>query len=467
MSTRRGDTRTVTATATRRRSLSRLGPPPPATGPLQDRKRATALGIAGAGLLVVIAVPISDAAGLQAPGGVAILIGSLTGLVGTYLAMLMVLLASRLPFVESALGFDGLLRWHRRLGPWPITLLTIHAVVLVIGYAQKARTGALHEIGTLISGFPDMLAAFAALGLMLMAGFASVRAVRRRLARETWWVIHLYLYLALALAFAHAIVLGPDFVNHPLNRAIWSAVWAATAGSVLVFRFGVPLARTLRHHLVVWEVRKETDDVTSIILRGRDLDQLPLEGGQFVEWRFLARGLWWQAHPYTVSGLPQRSYLRLTVRGLGDHSRSIARLKRGTRVAFEGPYGVFTAASRRRRRVALIAAGVGVTSVRPLLEDLPTGTEPAVLLRAASAEAMPLRGEVADLVAAHGGVLHELYGSRRTHLIDARRLRQLVPDILERDVYISGPPAFVDSVTDAARRLGVPDKAVHHEAYAL
>lgn len=442
---------------------------PPTLGPLRRELPTIVLAAAGLGLGVVVAVAIRDesAGALSAPGGIAIFAGSITGLVGTYLAMLMVLLASRIPPVESALGFDGLLRWHRALGPWPITLLSLHAFVLVIGYAQAAKTGALAEIGSLVNSYPDMLAAFVGLGLMLMAGFASVRAVRRRLRRETWWVVHLYLYLALALSFAHIVVLGPDFVGHPVNQAVWAAVWAATAGSVLVFRFGLPLARTLRHRLVVWEVRRETPDVASIVLRGRNLDRLGVEGGQFVEWRFLARGLWWQAHPYSVSGLPQKGYLRITVRGLGDHSRDITRLRRGTRVAFEGPYGVFTAATRRRPKAVLVAAGVGVTSIRSLLEDLPAGTAPAVILRATSAASMPLRDEVAALVEARGGVLHELYGSRRKHVVDGRLLRRLVPDVAERDLYVSGAEDFVASVTAAARRLGLPDQAIHHEAYAL
>ncbi|MHB8506037.1 MAG: ferredoxin reductase domain-containing protein, partial [Acidimicrobiales bacterium] len=191
------------------------------------------------------------------------------------------------------------------------------------------------------------------------------------------------------------------------------------------------------------------------------------EGGQFALWRFMVKGLWWQAHPYTISGLPQRSFLRLTVKGVGDHSQALASLERGTPVAFEGPYGVFTAEARRRSRVALIAAGAGVTSLRPVLEELPAGTEPVVILRASRANGMPLRDEVAALVDEQGGTLHELYGSRRSHLLDGRRLRQLVPDIRARDVYVSGPADFVDTVTDAVRRLGVPTDAVHHEAYAL
>ena len=57
-----------------------------------------------------------------------------------------------------------------------------------------------------------------------------MRAVRRRLRRETWWLIHLWMYLALAISFAHVIVLGPAFVGHPLTQIVWSVAWAAHRG---------------------------------------------------------------------------------------------------------------------------------------------------------------------------------------------------------------------------------------------
>ena len=455
-----------------RTSVLALPASTPAAVPAAPARRAAAIVavvIAVAGLLVTLGFTIADEppAALHAHGGLAIFLGNVTGMVGTYLALIQVLLASRIPPVEHVLGLDGLIRWHRRVGPWPISLLTVHAVALTIGYAQAAKTGLMHEVGTLVGSYPGLLAAFVALGLMLLAGFASVRAVRRRLRRETWWAIHLYLYLAIALSFTHVLVLGPEFVGHPVVKVVWWVVWLATAGSVLVFRFGLPAARSLRHRLVVWEVRRETPDTVSIICRGRNLERLHVQGGQFALWRFMARDLWWQAHPYTVSGLPQRSFMRLTVKNVGDHSKALASLRRGTRVAFEGPYGVFTAEARRHARVALIAAGAGVTSLRPVLEKLPAGTDPVVVLRASRAGGMPLRDEVAALVDEKNGALHELYGSRRAQLLDGRRLRQLIPDIRARDVYVSGPEDFVNAVTNAVRRLGVPTDAVHHEAYAL
>lgn len=87
----------------------------------------------GLGATTALAVTAETASQLAAPGGGATFGGNITGLVGTYLALVMVLLVSRIPFVERVLGQDGLLRWHRWLAPWPISLLTAHAILITIG----------------------------------------------------------------------------------------------------------------------------------------------------------------------------------------------------------------------------------------------------------------------------------------------------------------------------------------------
>jgi predicted ferric reductase len=425
--------------------------------------------MAGLGLGATTAATISTetVSQLVGPGGLANFAGNASAMVGTYLALLMVLLVSRIPFVERVLGQDGLLRWHRRLAPWPISLLIAHALLTTVGYAQAARSGPWHEAGTLLQYYPDILAATVALALMCLAGVISLRAIRRRVRREVWWTVHLYLYLGLALSFAHVIVLGQSFVGHPLTQALWSLAWAGTAGLVLAYRVGLPVLRTLRHRLTVTEVRPEAPGVVSVICQGRHLDRLAVSGGQFFYWRFLTRDMWWQAHPYSVSALPQSSCMRLTVKGVGDHSAGLARLRPGTRVAIEGPYGVFTKHARRRQRVLLVAAGIGVTAVRSLLEDLPRATRPVVVLRATRPEDLALVREVADLAKRRAGTLHTLTGTRQQAAIDERSLPGLVPDLKHRDVYVCGPEGFVADIVALCRFLGVPAEAIHHEAFAI
>lgn len=205
----------------------------------------------------------------------------------------------------------------------------------------------------------------------------------------------------------------------------------------------------------------------SVLLEGRRLDRLPVAGGEFLQWRFLQREMWWQAHPYSLSAVPTRKHLRITVKALGDHSRALAELEPGTRVAVEGPYGAFTADHAAGDRVLLVGAGVRTTPVRALLQDLPDGTDVSVLLRGSTRAHLPLRDEIARDVAARGGRLHELVGPRADHPLDDAALRRLVPDVADRDVYVCGPGGFTATVLAAARAAGVPDAQLHHETFDL
>lgn len=448
------------------RQRRKAGRSRPAPAPRRWVVDVAAVGVGlGLGASVGLALSVTSGAQLSARGGVATFLGSLAGLAGTYLALVMLLLISRIPAVERVLGQDGLLRWHRRLAPWPLSLIAVHAVLLTIGYAQAARTGVWHELGSLMSVYPSMLAAVIAFALLVVIGVVSSRWIRHRVSRETWWRLHLGMYLVFALAFVHEVSLGPSFIGHPLTVAVWSLVWALTAGVVIAYRFGLPVVRSLRHRLEVVQVRPEAPGVVSVILKGRRLEELPVAGGQFLQWRFLVKGLWWQAHPFSLSARPEPPYLRLTVKQIGDFTARVAQLEPGTRVAIEGPYGAFTASARRRERVALIAGGIGVTAVRCLLDDLPRSAKPVVVLRATEANELALVAEIRELARRRDGDVQELIGARED--VPLARLALLIPDLAKRDIYVCGREGFVLAVVDFLRGLGLPADSIHHEVYAL
>jgi ferredoxin-NADP reductase len=157
----------------------------------------------------------------------------------------------------------------------------------------------------------------------------------------------------------------------------------------------------------------------------------------------------------------------LTIRASGDHGRSLTSLTPGTRIAIEGPYGAFTSEKRRGERVLLVGAGVGVTPLRAILEDLPSHVDVTVIVRASSAGDLVLHEELTCLVRTRGGQIHEVIGPRDAVMFDVRMLRTLVPDVSERDVYVCGPDGFADSLLTAARRLGVPEGRIHREQFAF
>jgi predicted ferric reductase len=426
-------------------------------------------GLTGIGLGITIALAISaeTSGALRAPGGALTALGRGTGLLSAYAMVIVVLLSARIAPLERAIGQDRLIVWHRRLGPWGLYLLLAHVVFIILGYAAAASQGVLHETWVLLWTYPGILEATFGSGLLVGVGVTSYRRARRRLKHETWWAIHLYTYLALFLAYFHEVDTGASFVGHPVAKAWWLALWVGTLAAVVGFRVALPLWRSVRHRLRVLAVYPEAPNTWSVLMEGRHLDRLPVAGGQFLQWRFLRRGQWWQAHPYSLSAVPTNGRIRITVKELGDHSAGLAELAPGTRVAFEGPYGVFTAEARRTNKVLLIGAGVGATPIRALLDDLPPNTNVVVILRDSRQENSVLRKEFETLLHRRRGRLHLLVGPRDRVPLDTATLRALVPDVAARDVYLCGPDAFTDVVVAAATGAGVPAQQIHHESFAF
>ena len=425
-----------------------------------------ALICAGLGITVGLALLAEGGAELDRPGGWIIAVGRITGLVGAYLMLISVLLIARIPLIERVVGQDRLVAFHRQLGAWPLVLILAHMAMTVVGYAERYSHTWYGEIWQMCTDYPGVLLAFVATALITLAGVTSYRIARRRLKYETWWVVHLYIYLALALSFPHQIATGTSFVGHPANRAWWIAIWIATAGVAILYRFLLPAVRSLRHQLRVVQVKEEAPGVVSVIVEGRKLERLAVSGGQFFQWRFLVRGHWWQAHPYSLSAMPRPPYLRVTIKDLGDASGAMRWLRPGTRVAIEGPYGVFTRFSQVGNRVLLVGAGVGVTPLRALLEDLPSSTDVVCVLRARTVDEIPHLDEIRRLVERRDGRVHVLTGTREEVRME-QALPGAVPDIAGRDIYVCGPTGFTGAVADTARRWGADPDQIHAEAFVF
>jgi predicted ferric reductase len=308
---------------------------------------------------------------LSTLGGQLTAIGQLTALYGTYLALIQLVLMSRSPWLDQIFGMDGLAVAHRWLGFACVWLLLGHVAFTTTGYALGDGSNVVAESWTLITTYPYVLMATASAGLFAAVAISSIRAARRRLSYETWYGIHLYAYLAIALGFLHQLFVGTDFMHDPLAVAYWILLYLVTIALILVFRVGQPVWLSVRHGLRVSRIVHEGPDVVSIYMTGRDLDQLAVRSGQYFVWRFLTRDGWWRGHPFSISSAPNGSWLRITIKELGDWSGSLARVPVGTRVFVEGPYGVLTGARRTRPKVLLVAGGIGITPLRALLEALP------------------------------------------------------------------------------------------------
>ncbi|MFE4857758.1 ferric reductase-like transmembrane domain-containing protein [Streptomyces sp. NPDC056670] len=420
-----------------------------------------------AGATGVLALWWSDTNAVVGPSGWLTGAGRITGLLAGYGCAVLLALMARVPLLDHSVGTDRLARWHALGGRCTVSLALAHTLLIIWGYALASHSDVVSQTSTLVLSYPDLLKGTFGFLLFLLTGVLSARAARRRMSYETWHYLHFATYLAVFLAFGHQLSNGADFVANRSAQAAWYALFLGVAALLLWYRFVVPVRRGLRHRLRVVAVRPEAPGVVSVHLTGEHLDQLGGRPGQFLRWRFLARGLWWTANPYSLSAPAHPRHLRITVKTAGGHSAALAGLAPGTRVWAEGPYGGFTANRRTAPKVLLLAGGVGITPLRSLFETLPG--EVTLIYRARRVDDLALRAEI-DAIAAHRhATVHYVVDEPARHAspLTARALADLVPDLAAHDVFLCGPPAMARAAIQALRDAGVPAHRIHHESFAF
>ncbi|CAM5713185.1 ferredoxin reductase family protein [Streptomyces aurantiogriseus] len=420
-----------------------------------------------AGVAAVVALWWQNTGSVVGTAGWLTAAGRISGLLCGYSCAVLVGLMARVPLLERRIGSDRVARWHAMAGRYTICLLVAHVVLIIAGYAALAQVSFWEEANTVVFHSPRVLPAALGTIVLFAVGLISARVVRRRVSYEFWYYLHLLTYAAVFLSFGHQIVLGAELAGNPVAKAAWFALYLSVLALVVWFRVLTPMWLNLRHRLRVGSVHREAPGVWSVVIRGRRLEKLGAEPGRFFRWRFLTSGMWWTSTPYSLSAPPDSARLRITVKALGDHSTSVPRLRPGTRVWAEGPYGALTADRRTTGQTLLIAAGAGITPLRALFETLPG--EVTLLYRAHSAEDLALAGELESIARARGAkVLYALNaadGSRPR--LSPGVLHGMVPELADHDVYLCGPSGFAEDMYEALRAAGVPDRRIHHESFEL
>ncbi len=394
-------------------------------------------------------------------------IGQLAGLAAGLAALGGLVLAARPLSLERRYGLDRMLSWHRWTGMTVAFGLLLHVVALVWAYSLRSGRTPVSEIVFLFSE-PWFPAAMAAGVLTALVSISSYRRIRNRMHYETWYYLHLLGYLAVALALGHVVTAGSDFSDNLAARIWWLALYSIVA-AVIVWSRVRPLVASLLRPMKVIGIDRAAPDSFNVWISGPSLPRLQARAGQFFQLRFGTRDLWWQHHPYSMSAVPFAQGLRFTFRNTGDDARAFERIRVGTRVWLEGPYGTFTAERAGGAPVLLIAGGSGIAPLRAILEDLQPGQRPEVIVRVRRPEDAWFYTELTQLVTALGGRLHLVMGSRVAlrgqDPFAPGALAAVVPDLTRRVAFICGPTGMTRAAMKGLAAAGMPKANIHSERF--
>lgn len=399
--------------------------------------------------------------------------GRLAGLVAAYTILQQFFFMGRLPWLERVFGLDRLARLHQRNGKLGFFFLIVHPILLIVGYRSLAGIGLWQQLISFLTDYQYVMWAMIGLALFMIVIGTSIHIARSRLRYESWYFVHLLAYGAVFFSFFHQIKIGPDLLVSNFFYSYWIALYIAVFASHLTFRFARPVYLFFRHRFIVTGIERESPSTVSVYLSGKELDKFRIQPGQFMIMRFFTRGLWWQAHPFSLSLVPNGTRLRITVKELGDFTRTLKDLKEGTKVMIDGPYGVFTDLFSVSPKVLMIAGGIGITPIRSLAEQmLAKGKDVVLLYGNKTANDIVFKDELA--------VLEQKYQAKVAHVIsdepgyqgekgyiDEEKLRRLVPDLPSREVYLCGPVPMMEALVIMLQKLGVGKHRIHYEKFSL
>lgn len=226
--------------------------------------------------------------------------------------------------------------------------------------------------------------------------------------------------------------------------------------------------------------RQESPDVVSFVLKPRDDapvgDAMP---GQFITISLPgAERLGRQRRCYSISGVPDKYSLRISVRRVGNDGISAMlhdRVGVGDEVLLGAPAGRFVFDSKAHRPVVFVGAGVGITPLLPMAEQLarkPDGRD-VLFIHAARNRMHHLFAEEASRFAEANPAIRLLTVYSRPEAgdichheghVDAALVARHVP-VTEADFYICGPASFMASLKEGLIALGAQPESVRMEAF--
>ena len=407
---------------------------------------------------------------LQSASALLNLLGRLTGIGGLAFLLVAGALSCRVPGFDRPFGgLTKLWQTHHKLGAVAFLLLLAHPLLLAFAAAGTSLAAAAQTLWPPAFEWPSAWGwtALAAVVAFLAPSFAFFGEP----VYQRWRRLHRLAAVAIAAALVH-MTLTARTIYEPLNTVLWSALAAAAIVAVAYRLLFSRLAGRLSY--TVADVAHPANNIVELSLL--PLGQpLKYRAGQFV---YLApfdseltagRA---EEHPYTLSSAPDEPQLRVCIKDLGDASRALQAVGRGSEVRIEGPYGAFFP-GREGCDELWIAGGIGITPFLARLRQL-AGTTAAhskvdvhliyCVQDESRAHFLDELQALAERIAAYRVTMHYFY---REGPLELGFLQAHCPDFVHRQTYICGPPPLTSAASSILAAAGVQRHRIHTEEFTL
>jgi Predicted ferric reductase len=390
-------------------------------------------------------------------------LGEILGTTAIALFSCSLIVATKAPFLERLFGgLDRMYVWHRWSAIAGVVLLFPH-YVLVISVKNTIKSTLGNALG--------LLALYGLVFLILWALVPRLPVVGRRIRTtyQRWFTLHRLTGLFVIAGLIHGFLVDPVLQHSPVLLGWYIAVAAIGTVAYLYRELLNPFFRLIWQHNYTVETINRLNQKTVEVILTPVAQSVRFVAGQFVFVRFEGEHEW-ERHPFTVSSAPQESFLRLSIKGLGDYTQSlIDTLQPGGLARVGLAFGMFDYRNGGHRQV-WIAGGIGITPFRSWIRTF--STKPPFEFDIDFY--YTVRNEDEALFLDEIATAAEHYPTFRSHITYSEReglltMEQIAAScngpLSEKDVYLCGPSRMIENFQRALRKLGVPSHHIHFEHF--
>jgi len=395
-------------------------------------------------------------------------LGQLAGLTGMALYAINLILSARLKIFDRYLnGLNRVYINHHRIGAIAFVLLLCHPILLTTQYLSIS----LESAASFWLPNADWAVTFGKISLSGMI-ILLVLTFFISLKYNIWKSTHTHLGLFFFFGGLHVFFITSDVSSNIVLRYYMLSL---SALAIVVYVYHTYLRNIVEkpYNYTLTEIKKINNAVVELTLAPLSQQKLlKYKAGQFAFIHFENDDIGKEQHPYSFTSKPSDTIISFVIKNLGDYTRLVDSLSRGTITKIDGPYGLFSYELYHNKNQIWIAGGIGITPFISMARHLAQQSDVILytidLYYCVKNESELIQiNELNNISSVHKNFRVIPFLSEKQGKINAHIINEMSNSLDRKDIMICGPVPLMKALRSQFKEMGIKRSLVHTEEFKL